>query len=115
MRLRAEGSGIEGEIGHVARHFRPVAAEAVPAAAQGHWRCPAYHAGFDIEGETLATGIGPARMTARLRPLGEGACWRPCRMAPGTSSSACALRETRWRWSAIAAGCCASGGVIPAS
>jgi CubicO group peptidase (beta-lactamase class C family) len=72
MRLRAEDGGIEGEIGHVARHFRPVAAEPVPAAAQGHWRSPAYHAGFDIEGETLASGIGPARMATQLRPLGEG-------------------------------------------
>jgi CubicO group peptidase (beta-lactamase class C family) len=73
MRLRAAEGGIEGEIGHVARHFRPVrAAEPVPAVVQGHWRCPAFHAGFDIEGDGLFSGIGPARLRASLRPLGEG-------------------------------------------
>lgn len=72
MRLRPADGGIEGEIGHVRRFFQPVVADDILAQVQGHWSCPAYHAGFDIEGDGLFMGTGPARSRATLRPLGEG-------------------------------------------
>jgi CubicO group peptidase (beta-lactamase class C family) len=72
MRLRPADGGIEGEVGHVARRFRPVVPEAVPAGLEGRWCCPEHHAAFDIEGDALLSGIGPARSRAQLRPLGEG-------------------------------------------
>ncbi len=72
MRLRPADGGIEGEIGHVRRFFRPVEPDGTLDAVQGSWVNQAYHAAFDIEGEALCSGIGPARTRAVLRPLGEG-------------------------------------------
>jgi CubicO group peptidase (beta-lactamase class C family) len=72
MRLRAAEGGIEGEIGHVRRYFLPVAADDTLSKVQRHWSCPDYHAGFDIEGDGLFMGTGPARTRATLRSLGEG-------------------------------------------
>lgn len=72
MRLRAADGGIEGEVGHVRRFFLPVVPDGILEQVQGHWSCPEHHAGFDIEGDGLFMGTGPARTRASLRPLGEG-------------------------------------------
>ncbi|MCC6720135.1 MAG: beta-lactamase family protein [Acetobacteraceae bacterium] len=73
MRLRAEGGGIVGTIGHVARCFRP----AQPGAAHPHWAgewiCPAQGGRFSIAvagGQAALTmGAGPMRRTLDLLPI----------------------------------------------
>ena len=72
MRLRATADGIEGEVGHVARRFTPVAPGAVDDALSGPWVQRRHHAAFTISGDKLAMGTGPARGQATLRRLGEG-------------------------------------------
>ncbi|AWM85859.1 serine hydrolase [Microvirga sp. 17 mud 1-3] len=70
MRLRWTGNAIEGEVGHVARRFFPVQPDDCLSYAQGHWICPAYHSDFTIRGDKLEMGVGPARTSAALSPLG---------------------------------------------
>ncbi|MGO4722650.1 MULTISPECIES: serine hydrolase domain-containing protein [unclassified Inquilinus] len=70
MRLRWAGGAVEGEIGHVARRFRPVAPDDVLDRVQGEWSCPEFHADFTIAGDRMEMGVCPARTTAPLVPLG---------------------------------------------
>ena len=76
MRLRQDGDAIAGEIGHVARRFRPapigLADPEGLAAAQGEWRCAAFRAGFAVEDDRFIMGIGPTITEARLIALGGG-------------------------------------------
>ena len=71
--LRFAGDAIEGEIGHVARRFRPVPADAeVSADFVGTWVCTGQNGRFAITpGGFLATGAGPLHATLPLMPLGE--------------------------------------------
>jgi CubicO group peptidase (beta-lactamase class C family) len=73
-RLRPRDGGIEGEIGHVARRFVPVAADAALSAGwQGEWVNRAQDARFSItlvDGiGTLTSGTGPLRHARKLTPL----------------------------------------------
>jgi len=70
MRLRWTGDAIEGEVGHAARRFVPVRPDDCLSEVQGRWVCPAYHADFTIQDDKLDMGIGPARTSAPLLPLG---------------------------------------------
>jgi hypothetical protein len=72
MRLRWTGEAVEGEIGHAARRFRPIAPDGVLDRVQGEWQCPEFHAGFTIAGERMEMGTGPIRSSAALVPLGGG-------------------------------------------
>ncbi|MGO4126067.1 serine hydrolase domain-containing protein [Inquilinus sp. YAF38] len=72
MRLRWTGGAVEGEIGHAARRFRPIAPDGVLDRVQGEWRCPEHHAALTIAGERMETGTGPIRSSAALVPLGGG-------------------------------------------
>lgn len=72
MRLRWTGEAVEGEIGHAARRFRPIAPDGVLDRVQGEWLCPDFHAGFAIAGERMEMGAGPIRSSAALVPLGGG-------------------------------------------
>jgi CubicO group peptidase (beta-lactamase class C family) len=86
MRLRRDGAGIAGEIGHVARSFVPVAAEAAPSPEwNGIWTLPAEGASFAISSGRLTRGVGPLRETVTLQPLddrralapiGDGGPWQ---------------------------------------
>jgi CubicO group peptidase (beta-lactamase class C family) len=82
IRLRADGplvndqisSAIEGEIGHVARRFHPVAPHATLTAAwEGSWHCPAHDSRFAIarDGEVwhMISGTGPLHASRKLLPL----------------------------------------------
>jgi CubicO group peptidase (beta-lactamase class C family) len=72
MRLRWAGGAVEGEIGHVARRFRPAAPDDVLSRVQGEWLCPEHHAAFIIAGDRMEAGIGPIRTASPLVPLGGG-------------------------------------------
>lgn len=72
MRLRWAGDAVEGEIGHVARRFRPVVPDDVFDRVQGEWLCPEHHAALTIAGDRLEKGTGPVRTSAPLVPLGGG-------------------------------------------
>ena len=73
MRLVAEGDGIAGEIGHVARRFRPVAPRVRPKA--GWAGCY----GAALGGQALQMRVEVAREQARLQvpPLGQWLDLRP--------------------------------------
>jgi CubicO group peptidase (beta-lactamase class C family) len=73
MALRFAGDAIEGEIGHVARRFRPVASDAalVPGWA-GVWVNDQHAARFDITLDgtpTMTMGTGPLRASLDLQAL----------------------------------------------
>jgi hypothetical protein len=74
IRLRMAGGGIEGEVGHVARYFRPVPADAAPSPAwAGTWICPAQYSRFDITVSNsharMHIGSGPLHTVLDLLPL----------------------------------------------
>jgi hypothetical protein len=96
MRLRRAGTAIEGEIGHVARRFLPgrpddSLASVQGTSFQGTWAAPAFHAQFDIVGDHLETGVGPARMRMPLLPLGNGRLLAEGRDGPSTRRFAMAF------------------------
>lgn len=75
MRLRRDGSGIAGTIGHALRRFRPVepGVRVTPAMA-GTWRAPRQHAHLTIDitadgAAFAAIGSGPLHRRAALSPL----------------------------------------------
>lgn len=71
IRLHRDGEAIAGEIGHVARRFIPVRAEAAlsPAFA-GTWRAEAQHAALTIAADgSVAAGSGALFRRATLTPL----------------------------------------------
>lgn len=87
MRLRWTGEAVEGEIGHAPRRFVPVKADDGLSRAQGRWECPAYHAAFEIKGDRLEMGTGPARMSAPLTSLGNGRLLMDGKDGPWTKRS----------------------------
>lgn len=73
MRLKWTGEAVEGEVGHVARRFLPVASETLCLKqVQGHWYHPQYRTAFEICGNQIYTGVGPAVQTGTLSSLGDG-------------------------------------------
>lgn len=77
MRLRqTSDGGLEGHIGLNPRRFVPATGGEDVAPLAGHWRAPAFHAGFDIvvdgDGARLEIGVGPTRSVAAIRSLGAG-------------------------------------------
>ncbi|MDJ1160235.1 serine hydrolase domain-containing protein [Chelatococcus sp. SYSU_G07232] len=99
MRLRATGGAIEGEIGHVARRFRPAVADGCLGRVQGRWVCPGHHAAFDIVGDRLEMGVGPARTRAPLVELGGGRLVAEGRDGPWTKRACLAFSGDRVRLS----------------
>ncbi len=73
VRLRAEGSAIVGEIGHVARRFRPATGAGVRPEWAGEWVCPSQDGRFTISVDgsraTLASGSGPMRRVLDILPI----------------------------------------------
>ncbi|MBR0659779.1 serine hydrolase domain-containing protein [Neoroseomonas oryzicola] len=75
MRLRRDGADIVGEVGHAARRFHPVAADArLDAGLAGTWRAAAMHAELSIAiaadgGATASMGSGPLHRVVPLTPL----------------------------------------------
>ncbi|CAI1585956.1 serine hydrolase domain-containing protein [Serratia entomophila] len=73
IRLKWTGEAVEGEVGHVARSFRPVTSNGdCLKHAQGLWYHPQYRTAFEICGDRVHIGVGPAAQTGRLLPLGNG-------------------------------------------
>jgi CubicO group peptidase (beta-lactamase class C family) len=75
VRLRPEGGSIVGEIGHVRRRFRPVAAAGARPDWAGEWVCAAQNARFAIavaDGRAVLTaGAGPMRRELALHPIAD--------------------------------------------
>lgn len=73
VRLRAEGGAIVGEIGHVARRFRPATGVGVRPEWAGEWVCPGQGGRFTITVDgsraTLASGSGPMRRALDVLPI----------------------------------------------
>jgi hypothetical protein len=74
VRLEQVAGGMTGEIGHVARRFRPVAAGLAPQRGwAGNWVCAPQNARFDIAVvggvATLSSGAGPLRTAYEMQPL----------------------------------------------
>ncbi|AVJ17341.1 serine hydrolase domain-containing protein [Serratia rhizosphaerae] len=73
MRLKWNGENIEGEVGHVARTFWPVQTSGrCLSHVQGTWYHPHYRTAFEIRGDQVHIGVGPAAHTGTLSPLGDG-------------------------------------------
>jgi CubicO group peptidase (beta-lactamase class C family) len=72
IRLRFDGTAIDGEIGHARRRFLPAVAGETTAAIEGAWLSEAFAARFEIVGDRLYAGVGPARLASKLVPLGGG-------------------------------------------
>jgi CubicO group peptidase (beta-lactamase class C family) len=87
MRLRWTGEAVEGEVGHAARRFVSVQPDDCLSRAQGRWVCPAYHSDFEIKGDRLEMGIGPARTIAPLVSLGSNRLLMEGKDGPWTKRS----------------------------
>lgn len=90
IRLRRDGEGIRGEIGHAARHFLPVQPAALSADMAGTWRAAAQHAEMQItiarDGTgACAMGAGPLHRRAELTPLDSTRALMPIGAAPWPS------------------------------
>lgn len=73
MRLKWTGDAVEGEIGHVQRRFLPVTAETgCLNQVQGVWYHPQYRTAFEICGNEIHIGVGPAVQIGTLSSLGNG-------------------------------------------
>ncbi|CAI0726862.1 MULTISPECIES: serine hydrolase domain-containing protein [Serratia] len=73
IRLKWTGAAVEGEVGHVSRSFLPVSANHdCLRHVQGLWYHPQYRTAFEICGDRVHIGVGPAAQTGRLTPLGQG-------------------------------------------
>ncbi|MCR9001324.1 serine hydrolase domain-containing protein [Rahnella perminowiae] len=72
MRLRWNGTAIQGEIGHAPRYFTPVEPNDCLKMVQGRWYHPQSKAAFDIEGDRLLIGVGTLRASGQLTSLGAG-------------------------------------------
>ncbi|MCB4822086.1 serine hydrolase domain-containing protein [Roseicella aerolata] len=98
MRLRREGAGIAGEIGHAARRFRPVPPDArLSPGLAGFWRAPAQGAELAIEiaadgSGSAAFGAGPLHRRVPLTPLGDGRALLAVGAPPWTSRACAWLR-----------------------
>ncbi|HEY4250801.1 MAG TPA: serine hydrolase domain-containing protein [Roseomonas sp.] len=88
IRLRRDGAGIAGEIGHAPRRFLPVAADAgLSPGFAGTWRAEAQHASLVLEavadgGLQAAYGAGPLHRRVALRPLDATRALMPVGSAP---------------------------------
>lgn len=72
VRLRLDGAGLVGEVGHATRRLLPVApANDVPPTLDGRWRSEE-SAEFDIAAGALIMGTGPLRRRMPLMALGNG-------------------------------------------
>jgi CubicO group peptidase (beta-lactamase class C family) len=73
LRLKWTGSAVEGEACHVTRTFLPVAQDQdCLKQVQGIWYHPDYRTAFEIRGDTITIGTGPAMHTGTLNSLGHG-------------------------------------------
>lgn len=74
LHLWQEEEAIAGEIGHVARRFLPVTGDhqADIEALQGRWLLAEWRSELVVSGDRLLMGIGPAAISATLKPLGGG-------------------------------------------
>ncbi len=72
MRLRWDGTAIQGEIGHAPRYFTPVEPNDCLKMVQGRWYHPESKAAFDIDGDQLRMGVGTLRASGQLTSLGAG-------------------------------------------
>ena len=73
MRLKWTGAAVEGEVGHVARRFLPVASESVCLKqVQGRWYHPQYRTSFEICGNQIHIGVGAAAQNGPLSSRGDG-------------------------------------------
>jgi CubicO group peptidase (beta-lactamase class C family) len=88
IRLKREGEGIAGEIGHAPRRFRPVRADAAPSQDfAGIWRAEAQHAELvlEIAGDgsgQVSYGVGPLHRRVALTPLDARRALLPIGSAP---------------------------------
>jgi hypothetical protein len=98
IRLRREGDGIAGQIGHAERRFQPVRPAALPAGLAGTWWAEAQHAVLEItvapDGTGAgALGAGPLHRRVALTPLDATRVLMPVGSAPWPSR-ACLWLET---------------------
>ncbi|CAI1506920.1 D-aminopeptidase [Serratia proteamaculans] len=73
IRLKWTGEAVEGEVCHVARNFLPVTANRECLKhVQGLWYHPQYRTAFEICGDQVHIGVGPAAQTGTISSLGQG-------------------------------------------
>ncbi|PJO48679.1 serine hydrolase [Ochrobactrum sp. MYb29] len=72
MTLRWTGDALQGEIGHVERELKSVAARPAGREFDGQWTAPLYGASFTIDNGHIIMGIGPTRQVMPLEDLGHG-------------------------------------------
>ncbi|TQI80286.1 CubicO group peptidase (beta-lactamase class C family) [Serratia fonticola] len=73
LRLKWTGEAVEGEVGHVERRFLPVPPDTgCLKQIQGVWYHPQYRTAFEIRGNQIHIGVGPAVQTGLLSSLGNG-------------------------------------------
>ncbi|HBL7234014.1 TPA: serine hydrolase, partial [Serratia marcescens] len=83
IKLKWTGEAVEGEVGHVARRFLPVTANGdCLKHVQGLWYHPHYRTAFEIRGDRVHIGVGPAAQTGTLSPLGQGRMLVECQDGP---------------------------------
>ncbi|NKE43780.1 beta-lactamase family protein [Roseomonas frigidaquae] len=90
IRLRRDGEGIAGEIGHAPRHFHPVRPASLSSGMAGTWRATAQHAEMEITiardgSATCAMGAGPLHRRAELTALDATRALLPIGAAPWPS------------------------------
>lgn len=73
MRLKWTGEAVEGEVCHVPRSFLPVTPNRdCLKHVQGLWYHPQYRTAFEICGDRVHIGVGPASQTGKISSLGQG-------------------------------------------
>lgn len=73
IRLKWTGEAVEGEVGHVTRSFLPVTPNRdCLKHVQGLWYHPQYRTAFEICGDQVHIGVGPAAQTGTISSLGQG-------------------------------------------
>ncbi|OKP52931.1 serine hydrolase [Serratia marcescens] len=83
IKLKWTGEAVEGEVGHVARRFLPMTANGdCLKHVQGLWYHPHYRTAFEICGNRVHIGVGPAAQTGTLSPLGQGRMLVECQDGP---------------------------------
>ncbi len=72
---------------------------------QGLWYHPHYRTAFEIRGNRVHIGVGPAAQTGTLSPLGQGRMLVECQDGPWLNAFASISAVTTWISSPTAAGC----------
>jgi CubicO group peptidase (beta-lactamase class C family) len=73
MRLKWTGEAVEGEVGHLEHSFLPVTTDlGCLKQVQGIWYHPQYRTAFEIRGNKIHIGVGPAAQVGTLSSLGNG-------------------------------------------